>query len=111
MLRFISKARLTILFVMHKGEWSKLKTIIRSLFCMSQILLIAVTSYCTLVVCNIGIFLIMIIAHYILRYDTYRDIHLISLSLCIYTDDTCTTGILEVQYSMVHDATHALLYQ
>ena len=26
-----------------------------------------------------------------------------SLSLCIYTDDTCTTDVLEVQYSMVHN--------
>jgi len=39
------------------------------------------------------------------NFDLSHDmIHIaMSLSLCIYTDDTCTTDVLEVQYSMVHN--------
>jgi len=43
---------------------------------------------------------------------THIAIYSISLSLCIYTDDTCTTDVPEAQYSMVpnyHKTLHTLL--
>ena len=64
------------------------------------------------VMCDIGYFPITIIT--LSRLLHYHDYYTITiryhdnytnslLSLCIYTDDTCSSDLLEVQYNMVHD--------
>jgi len=68
--------------------------------------------YCVLVVCDIG----NCVRYRKIPYHYYCTLYLAiqyisryiaNHSACAFTGNTCTTGVLEVQYSMVHDTTHA----